>query len=151
MAQNIHMLPVDIGNGNANCGSIAGSFNNYVSMSDVGASVELTFQPADPNTPEEVSGYESSVSNSADTIIPSIEPPSPSQPPSFGPPKFRDSPNQTTPHPNKAPSTLPITVSHCFIIASFIFIPASINTSHHGNQVELEIRIRHELQVLMSC
>ena len=124
MSQNTHMVPVNIGNGNANCGNVTSSFNSNVCKSDADPGEQLSFPPACLNTLEEISDCESSVSDWADTIIPSAEPPSTPQPPSSRPRKFRYSPSQTTPHPNNSSSIPPIAVNHCLIIACFVCIPA---------------------------
>lgn len=124
MSQNTHMVPVNIGNGNANCGNVTSSFNSNVCESDADPSGQLSFSPTYLNTLEEISDCEISVSDWADTIIPSAEPHSTPQPPTSRPRKFRYSPSQTAPHPNNSSPTPPIVVNHRLIIACSVCILA---------------------------
>ena len=85
---------------------------------------EPTSQPGDPNAPEELSDWEGSVPDSADSIIPSTELSCPPQPPSPGPLKPQHSRRQTATHPNDTPSTVSIASSKHLIIASCVCILA---------------------------
>ena len=49
MAQTSHMQSISIGDGNANCGNITGSFNNHFYMSDEDARILRWLSPLEPN------------------------------------------------------------------------------------------------------
>ena len=49
MAQNTHMLSVNIGDGNVHSGNITSSFNSYVCKSDGDAAIMHWLSPLEPN------------------------------------------------------------------------------------------------------
>ena len=49
MAQTSHMQSISIGDGNANCGNITGSFNNIIYKSDEDAQILRWLSPLEPN------------------------------------------------------------------------------------------------------
>jgi len=82
-----------------------------------------TSPSADSNTLERVPDPESPIPNSADSTIPSTEPPCPPQPLPLPPPELQYSPSQITTPPN-TPPTLSIAANLHLITASFVCILA---------------------------